>query len=180
MVKLNLQLFAEGTYNASAVKGSRLFISETLPIQVSNEVLGVRTTSDKGGDQNKVESTTIKDVADKEVLGTVGVADTSYTFVLDDVTLSQQMAFIGKTVWVYEEIVDTSADETKIGEGIVAQMEFGAIVPAGQEVNNLRTFTQSATLISDEFYYAKPTGDAGSQTFTYTGLTSGATKTLGK
>ena len=177
---MNLQLFAE-SYSASAVKGSRLFISETLPVKVSDEVLGVRTTSDKGGSQNKVESTTIKDVADKEVLGTVGISDNTYTFIWDEegTIPAKQLSYVNKTVWVYEEMVDTSGDPTKIGEGIVAKMEFGAIVPAGQEVNNLRTFTQSATLISDEFYYAKPSGEAGTQTFKYTGLSSGTVATLG-
>lgn len=166
------------SYTASAVKGSRVFISETLPIKVSDEVLGVRTSSDKGGSQNKVESTCLKDVADKEVLGTVGVADTQYTFVWDTDVVAQQMGYINKEVWIYEETVDTSSDPTKIGEGIVAKMTLGAIVPAGQEINNLRTFTQSATLISDEFYLATPSGEAMSQTFTYKGLTSGATATL--
>ena len=166
------------SYTASAVKGSRLFISETLPITLANEVLGVRSTSDKGGDQNKVESTCIKDIADKEVLGTVGVADTEYTFIEDENTVKQQTQYIGKEVWVYEETVDTSAKPSVIGRGVVGKMVFGGIVIAGQEVNNLRIFTQSATLVSDEFYYAIPSGESGSQTFTYTGLTSGATKTL--
>lgn len=177
-MKLDLQLFSEATYNASAVKGSRLFINTTLPIKVANEVLGVRTTSDKGADPNKVESTTLRDIADKEVLGTMGISDNTYTFVLDDVTLEKQMSFINKEVWVYEELEDTSADPTLVGMGVVAKMQFGPIVPAGQEINNLRTFTQSATLISDEYYLATPSGLANNQTFTYKGLATGTTVEL--
>lgn len=169
---------ATGVYEGSAVKGARLFISETLPITVANEVVGVRTTGDKGAAPNMVEATTIKDIVDKEVLGTGGKTSASYTFGLSDVTKVQQLAFVNKDVWIYEETEDTSLTPTLIGNGIVMKVHLGGLQVTGAKSNGLYEFKQEGAMVSDDYYFATPTGEAGSQTFTYVGANSGKTVTL--
>ena len=39
-------------------------------------------------------------------------------------------------------------------------------------------FKQESAMVSDDYYFATPTGEAGSQTFTYVGANSGKTVTL--
>jgi len=176
--KLNLQLFADTDgYEASAVKGSRLFIGIALPITLADEVAGVKETSDKGGDPDKVDVTTIKNVATKNADGVIGSSDDKFTFFLDNVTLSSQMALIGEEVYIYEEYEDTSSDPDLIGAGFVYRAKLNGINPAGQTSNTERTFSQTATRLSDEYYRAVPTGVAGSQTFTYTSLFTNNTVT---
>lgn len=173
-MELNLQLFA---YAASAVKGSRLFISESLPIVVADAVDGVKETSDKGGDTNKVDVTTIADTADKEALGTVGTSDNTYTFFYAQDTFDKQASLIGKEVYIYEETVDSSATPDLIGNGTVYKATLGGIVLGGASSNTERTFTQTAVRVGDDIYHATVSGEAGSQTFTYTALSTGLVET---
>ncbi len=180
MKKLNLQLFAT-EHVPSAVKGSRLFISATLPISIDSEIEGVMETSEKGSSTNKIDATTIKDTAEKQALGTTGATEVSFTFALSDAVLTSQTALIKKQVWVYEEIEDTSANSTKFGKGVLMKVELGGITFTGQSSNSLRQITQEGVLVSDDYYLAVPTYEEGSQTptFVYTEMNSGKVVTLG-
>ena len=171
MKKTFLQRFAD----ASATKGSRIFMSESLPLALEDIVIGVMTTGDKGSEPNKIEATTISDTSDKEVLGTQGVTNVEFEFLLSDTTLTKQLELIGKEVWVHEEYEDSSSDASVIHSGIVQKIKLGGLTATGQTVNELRKFTQSGTMISQSYYYAK---SSGTGTFTYTDMVTGATVTL--
>ncbi|MFI3251867.1 MAG: hypothetical protein R3Y60_01875 [bacterium] len=176
MTKLNLQLFTGSVdFEGSAVKGSRIFISETLPITLEDEVMGVMETSDKGATANKVDATTLRDVTDKQALGTTGATEITLTFALSDAAFEQQTKLIKKNVFIYEESFDTSTTPDVIGNGVLLKAELGGLVITGQSVNALRQFTQDGVMTSDDYYYARVKEDGS---FSYTGMNSGTVETF--
>lgn len=176
MTKLNLQMFADSTeFEGLAVKGSRIFISETLPITLEDEVMGIMETSDKGASSNKVDATTLRDVTDKQALGTTGATEITLTLALSEASLKQQMALIKKNVFIYEEYVDTSTTPESIGNGILLKAELGGLIATGQSINALRQFTQDGVMTSDDYYYTQVAKDG---TFTFTGMNSGVEQTF--
>ena len=172
-IELNIQLFADKA-DFSAVSGQRMFISETLPIKVTDQVLGVRSTPDLGASENKVDATCISDTREVQVDGVIPASDMEWTFALSKATLTAQMAYIQKKVWIYTEHENMSTDPTKIGSGTVVQVKLGGLNPTGLSSGNLEEFTQSGTQISEEVYLANQTGSS----VTYTGLTTGVVKAL--
>lgn len=174
--KLNIQNFAEETFDPRAVKGARTFISENFPPTIAtDEVLGVRSSPDLGGGANTVEATTLKDIVDRNVEGTQGATEVEYTFALGKKTMEKQLSFIGKTVWIVSERADSTKDPSKFVEATAIQVKLGGLTPTGQTNGNLEEFTQSGTQVSDESYWCVP--DSGGTSFEKViGMTSGVDK----
>lgn len=176
MYKLKIQNFAD-TYDPRAVMGERMFISETFPPTIAtDQVLGVRSTPDLGGGANTVDATTITDIVEKSVEGLQSATEVEFTFALSSETMTKQLSFVGKEVFIYMERKNSTSDPTKLVEGTMIKCKLGGLTPTGQSSGNLEEFTQSGTQTSDEAYWCVP--DTAGTTFSkITGLTSGADKT---
>lgn len=174
---LNIQKFAEQSFDPRAVKGARTFISENFPPTIAtDEVLGVRSSPDLGGGSNTVDATTLKDIVERSVEGTQGATEVEYTFALDPSTMEKQLSFVGKEVWIVSERKDSTKDPSKFVESTAIKVKLGGLTPTGQSNGNLEEFTQSGAQVSDEAYWCVP--DTGGTKFEkILGLTSGADKT---
>ena len=175
-LRLNIQNFAS-EYDPRAVKGARTFMSTTFPPDIENdEILGVRSSPDLGGDADDVDATTLKDIVEKTVEGLQGATEVEYTFALSTLTMEKQLSLVGQTVWIYSERMDSTDDTSVFQQGTLIQAKLGGLVPTGQSSGDLEEFTQSGTQTSDEAYWCIP-DDTGTSFSSITGLTSGADKT---
>lgn len=177
---LDIQNFAEESSQlGAAVVGHRTWFLESSPVPtketLSNPVIGLRSTPDLGSAQNTVEANTLDGIREKNVPGYYPASDVEYTLLLGKKTLENQLEYVNKEVWVYEEHENMTSTPDKIGWGITYKIKVSGVTATGQSPEGLLEMTQSGTLLSDEYYYAKPTyGSSGDEpTWTFKGMQTG-------
>lgn len=181
--KLDIQMFADASaVTGSAVVGHRTWFlaNKCVPdtSTINNPVIGMRGTPDLGSAQNTVEANTLDGIREKNVPGYYPATDIEFTLLLADEVVSNQLSYINKEVWVYEERKDMTSTPEKIGSGIIYRIKVSGVVVNGQTPEGLQEITQSATLVSDEFYYAVPTYTSGDEpTWKINGLQTGKSTT---
>lgn len=178
MFKLNLQLFAQGGADlGSAVVGHRTFMStsKVFPQDLVNDVvLGVRSTPDLGSAQNTVEANTLDSIRVQQVAGLYPATDIEYTYLFNKELVEKQLGFVNKETWVYEERENKTSKPTELGCGIVYKVKLGGLTTTGQSPEGLQEMTQSATLLSEEFFFVVPTyGEGLDPTYKIVGLQTG-------
>jgi hypothetical protein len=174
--KLDMQLFASV---GSAVVGHRIYMSTStvIPTDLTKGLIGFRSTPDLGEAQNTVEANVINSIKEENVQGLYPAAEVEYTLLLASETIKQQLAFINKETWVYEERQDMTSDPTKLGNGIVYKVKLSGLIPTGQEPEGLQEMTQSGVMVSDETYWVEVTYTDSTPSYTITGLQTGTATT---
>ena len=187
MYKLDLQLFADATETGSAVVGHRTWFLEKDPVPdattIKTPVIGMRATPDLGSAQNTVEANTLDGIREKNVPGYYPASDVEYTLLLAPSTVKNQLSFINKEVWVFEERENKTSKPNQVGWGIVYKIKVSGVVATGQSPEGLQEMTQSGTLVSDEYYFAVPTYSSPNEdtieeaTWEFTGMQTGKSVT---
>jgi hypothetical protein len=181
MFKLNLQLFADDTTSqlGSAVVGHRMYMGvDVVPSDLDDVVLGVRSTPDLGDAQNTVEANVINSIREENVSGLFPASEIEYTLLMHPTTIENQLKYVNKEIWVYEERENMTSTPEKLGWGIAYKIKVSGITATGQEPEGLQELTQSATLVSDEFYYVRPDYSGDTATYKVVGMQTGKTTSI--
>lgn len=185
--KLDIQMFADaGTVTGSAVVGHRTwFLSDKcVPNEstIGSPIIGMRATPDLGSAQNTVEANTLDGIREKNVPGYYPATDIEFTLLLAKEVVLNQLDYINKEMWVYEERENMTSTPEKIGCGVLYKIKVSGVVVTGQTPEGLQEITQSATLVTDEYYFAVPTysGSGDNPTWQIRGLQTGKTTTTSK